>query len=52
VCVVMWVIALHYEIEPQLQLQPERYLLNHFNYYEASSRFRCIVRVVIVGLVL
>jgi hypothetical protein len=50
VSVVRQVIALHYEIE--LQLQPERDSLNHFNSYEAGSRFRCIVRDVMVGLVL
>jgi hypothetical protein len=50
VSVVRRVIALHYEIE--LQLQPERDSLNYFSSYEAGSRFRCIVRDVMVGLVL
>jgi hypothetical protein len=50
VSVVRRVIALHYEIE--LQLQPERDSLNHFSSYEAGSRFRCILRGVMVGLVL
>lgn len=43
------VIALHYEIE--LQLQRERDSSNHFISYEAGSRFRCIIRDIMVGLV-
>lgn len=48
--VVRQIIALHYEIE--LQLQPERDPSNHFSSYEDSSRFWRIVRDVMVGLVL
>ena len=38
--------------EIELRSQPERDSLNHLSSYEAGSRFRCIVRGVMVGLVL